>query len=227
MIIFWRLLLAHFLTDYTLQTNKMAVWKSKSTLGVLAHASIFLVLSVIFTWNYLGQQWWKLPGWLCVLILFIIHFIEDEYRVKNIKKELKHDNFLFFLWDQIIHIILIFLFSPPTGEIIEEKLVVLAVLVIFVTHFTSIVIYYLEQVIYGYDQPVNRLRGKYYFIIDRLVVFTCFLLPGYWWLIFLIIWLMRPLFYKILRIYDFTWLNTVLGNMFAVLIGVLARLIVY
>ena len=86
MIIFWRLVLAHFLTDFTFQTNKIAEWKRKSIYGVLFHSFVFLLFSSILTWKYLGEVWWKLPGTISIVLLALIHSAEDYYRVA---KELK------------------------------------------------------------------------------------------------------------------------------------------
>ncbi|OGS20468.1 MAG: hypothetical protein A3J83_03460 [Elusimicrobia bacterium RIFOXYA2_FULL_40_6] len=236
MIIFWRLLLAHFLTDFTLQTNFMAKWKRESAWGVLAHSSVFLLLSMIFcmfsdgfsglTTQYLFSTWWKLPGWLCIALIFFIHFGEDYYRIWSIKEGGSSDNILFFLWDQFIHIILIFLFSPiDTTFAISEKWVVIAILLVLVTHFSSILIYYVEQLMFGPEQTATRLKGKYHLMLERLIIFGCFLLPGRLWLAVIGVLLARFIVYK--PAYDFSKANVISGIILSVLIGVLSRLIIY
>jgi len=158
-------------------------------------------------------------------LLIAIHFFEDQYRAKNIRGSPAHNNLWFFLWVQFIHIALILFFSPLRGEFIEEKIVVLAVLLVLVTHFTSIIIYYTEKLFYQGD--ANRLGGKYYLMIDRLVVFGCLLLPGYFWALIFLVFIGKPLFYKILKTQGYTQLNIILSNLFSIILGGLGRLVVY
>lgn len=228
MNVFWRLILAHLLTDFTFQTNGIAEWKRRSFWGVLVHSSIFLVLSVIFTWPLLLQTWWKLPGYICVILLFAIHIVEDYYRIFSIRKVGSPDNIFFFLWDQFIHVILIFLFSPlDTGKIFGEKLFIIFSLAVMVTHFTSIFIYYIEDAFFGNELITKRLKGKYYLIVERLLIFACFLLPGFWWIIFPAVWIVRPFTYRNNTEFKFSHLNVILSNLSAIGFGILARLILF
>lgn len=236
MVIFWRLLLAHFLTDFTFQTNRVATWKRESISGVAVHSGIFLALSVFFclftenftgfTTQYLFNTWWKLPGWLCIVLIFIIHFGEDYYRIWSIKEGGSSDNVLFFFWDQFIHVIIIFLFSPINSNFsLSEKIVVIAILLVLITHFSSILIYYLEQIFYGHEHIATRLKGKYHIMLERLVIFGCFLLPGYlWWLVIAVL-LARFFVYK--SAYDFSRVNVISGLLLSITSGILARLILY
>ncbi|OGS28056.1 MAG: hypothetical protein A2297_03175 [Elusimicrobia bacterium RIFOXYB2_FULL_48_7] len=236
MTIFWRLILAHFLTDFTLQTNTVAKWKRESALGVLAHSGIFLLLSFVFcaftenfsgfTGEHLFGTWWKLPGWACLALIFIIHFGEDYYRIWSIKEGGSSDNLMFFLWDQFIHIIIIFLFAPiDTNFSIPEKWVVIAVMLILVTHFSSIFIYYIEQTVYGNEHIGTRLKGKYHMMAERAVIFGCFLLPGRMWLAVIAILAIRFSFYK--PPFDFSKVNVISGILLSALFGLLSRMILY
>jgi len=228
MTVFWQLLLAHLLTDFTFQTNSIAAWKRKSVWGVLIHSGIFLILSVIFTWHELGNIWWKFPGYVCIGILFLMHFAEDFYRIISIKRAGSPDNIFFFIWDQSIHVIFIFLFSPLlTGNIAVEKPFIILSLAVLVTHFTSILIYYIEESVYGSDPAANRLKGKYFLILERLFIFVCMLLPGYWWVIFPSAWIVRPLLHKNKTDFSFSWVNVIISNLSAVGLGALSRIIIY
>lgn len=227
MIVFWRLILAHLLTDFTLQTNKLAEWKRKNIIGVVLHSAIFLILAIILTRPFLKDIWWRFPGWFVIILLFVIHFIEDEYRSLCIQKSNAPDNFLFFLWDQMIHIVIIFVFSPAKGNIITEKWVLLLIIAIIVTHFASIVIYYVEQLVYGYNVSLESLKGKYYSMIERLATLFCFLLPGFWWVTFLCIWLIRPTLYWLKKIQHMAWSSTILGYILSLVFGILGRLVFY
>ncbi|OGR51246.1 MAG: hypothetical protein A3I11_02290 [Elusimicrobia bacterium RIFCSPLOWO2_02_FULL_39_32] len=117
MEIFWRLMLGHFIADFTLQTNYIAAWKRRNVWGLIVHCAIHPILYTILLWNYVGQVWLqigtiKLTGCTCILLVFIAHLIEDEWRIWSVLKKGAPDNTFFYLWDQAIHYAIIFAFSP-------------------------------------------------------------------------------------------------------------------
>ena len=117
MEIFWRLVLGHLIGDFTLQTNFIAAWKRRSIWGVFVHCGIHPVIYSILLWRYLGQVWFQIgplqfTGCVCVPIIFISHFIEDEWRIWSVSKKGAPDNTFFYVWDQVIHYAVIFTFSP-------------------------------------------------------------------------------------------------------------------
>lgn len=117
MEIFWRFILGHFIADFTLQTNYIASWKRRSLVGLFVHVGIHPIIYSILLWNYLGQVWLeigplKLTGCVCVLLIFIAHVIEDEWRIWSVFRRGAPDNTFFYVWDQIIHFAVIFTFSP-------------------------------------------------------------------------------------------------------------------
>jgi hypothetical protein len=227
MIIFWRLVLAHLLTDFTLQTDGIAEWKRKSPYGVLVHSSVFLVLSLLLTREYLLKAWWILPGWASILVLFAVHAAEDQYRVWSIKKTGSPDSVIFFLWDQFLHIFFIFLFVPHSGMFaVSEKVTVILVLAVSATHLASILVYYFEQSIYGGDCGACGLKNKYYLIVERFAVFSCILLPGYWCLSAAAVLLLCLPVNRRLKL-EFTAFNLGFSTAFVIINGILGRILLY
>lgn len=117
MEIFWRLILGHLISDFTLQTNYVAAWKRRSIWGLLVHCATHPIIYVILTWNYLTQVWieigpLKLTGLACILLIFITHVIEDEWRIWSVLKKGAPDNTFFYAWDQVIHYAIIFAMAP-------------------------------------------------------------------------------------------------------------------
>jgi hypothetical protein len=55
MKIFFRLVLAHLLTDFVLQTNFIANWKKRSFYGVLAHSFTFFILGLSIVILYIDS----------------------------------------------------------------------------------------------------------------------------------------------------------------------------
>ncbi len=197
MKIFFRLLLAHLLADYTLQTNYIANWKKKNFLGVLVHAGIFYILGMYLTWDELNNIWFDYPvslsGWWCMLILFILHAIEDEYRAHNVRVGNAQDNILFYFWDQLIHIVFLFMFSPIKSFYFEPEIIILCIIILG-THFTSVVTLYIESLIYNTQVAYYNFATKYHYIILRLITMLLFFLPGKWYLVSL---LMVPVFFVV------------------------------
>jgi len=226
MIIFWRLILAHLLTDYTFQTNRIAEWKRKSVTGVAVHSFIFLVLALALTWQYLGETWWKFSGLASVILLSVIHFIEDQYRVWTIKRKDSPDNIMFFLWDQFIHVVFIFMLAPYDREIIGEKVIFILVLVIVLTHMASILMFYMERSFYELEHSITGLKKKYYLITERLVVFLSMLLPSPWWALFVLTAAGSYLLNRKLKL-KFTRLNLIASIVLVVLCGILGRIVLY
>lgn len=182
MKIFFRLLLAHLLTDFTLQTNFVARWKKQSFLGVLAHSLTFLVFALILTWSDINKIWFnypiKLNGLVCILILFFLHLIEDEYRAYNVRHYHIQDTILFFLWDQVIHITFLFVFSPYYMFESVEPLIVILCIFIISTHALSVFVLYTDSIFYTRSLAYEFFKKKYYPIFLNIIILLFFVLPA-------------------------------------------------
>src|SRR5258708_1140857 len=117
MLIFWRLFLGHLLADFTFQFNFIHSWKLHSSWRIIIHSTLHPFFYTCLTWNYLDDVWvhsrylW-LRGWMCILLITLFHFLEDAWRVNNVRQYPSHDNTLYFLWDQAIHCLCLFIFLP-------------------------------------------------------------------------------------------------------------------
>lgn len=181
MKIFFRLLLAHLLTDFALQTNFIAKWKRENTLGVIVHSSIFFILSLILTWKDINKIWFDYPfqfsGIICLIILFFLHIIEDEYRSYNVRNYHIQDNIIFFIWDQVIHISFLYIFSPYREFVFENWVIILCVFIAG-THVLSVLLFYLEMLFYEKSVAYKNFKNKYVYIIFSFLVMLAFLLPN-------------------------------------------------
>src|SRR4051812_1604265 len=116
MEIFFRLLFGHFLADFTFQTNYIARWKRTQFSGLLVHVLIHPICYFALTFQYGNDVWFTagsiaLTGKSVIPILAFLHFVEDWVRVRLVNKGWP-DNTLFYLWDQVVHIILLWVFTP-------------------------------------------------------------------------------------------------------------------
>src|SRR5690242_20235198 len=109
MVIFWRLVLAHFIADFTLQTNAIAAWKRQSRWGMFAHILTHPVVMAALTrpyssWTWVQTRWFRLDGWVCIALITLFQWLENEWRVWSIQETGSPDNTGFFLWHQVVHL---------------------------------------------------------------------------------------------------------------------------
>lgn len=230
MFIFWRLVLAHLLTDFTFQTNTVARWKRESVWGTIFHSFLFTGCGFVLTWQYLTDIWIIfqqgtiiLQGWVCIILISISHFLEDEWRVWTITKLNSPDSFYFFLWDQFIHLVLIFTFSPIISGPIIEQWVFLGIILILLTNFSTIFIYFLEKDVFG-KAEVPGGKEKYLPMIERITVaiglflgrYFLFLIPTIIAIRFLIQWRWQN--------NNISWLHIGMNYFLGITLGLFSRL---
>src|SRR5688572_26516639 len=143
MDIFWRLVLAHFVADFTFQTNKVAMWKRENHTGMMVHVMTHPVVMIILLWPYLSQVWVKTPwfslnGWICISLLTLLHWLEDEWRVWSIKETGSPDSTGFFLWDPLVHLTMILALSPTLTQSRVEPWVRPLLCAVLLAHFVSV-----------------------------------------------------------------------------------------
>ena len=234
MLIFWRLMFGHFLADFTFQTDTINRWKRSSVWGMLVHCGIHPVCSAALTWPFLDDVWvdtpFALKGWACILIVFVTHFIEDQWRVFTIFKYRTPDNTLYFFWDQIVHYAVIFAvipegFKAANPVLLPEKWPFLGCLFVLVTHACTVLIYFIEKDLYGRLFP--KLEEKIVTMAERVVLSLVFLVPGNAWVILALGWLSLMHYARSKRLMDLTWLSFYVGSAVSVVCGLLARAVYY
>ena len=225
MTIFWHLILAHFIADFTFQTNHIANWKRESKWGMVVHVLTHPITYCVFTWPYLSlpwvqTRWFHLDGWVCIGFLAVFHWLEDEWRVRSIQDTGSPDSTAFFLWDQVVHLTLILAFAPTLPDAKPEKWVFVALCGVLLAHFTSVLIFFLENDLFGKSDVLGE--RKYYYMGERLLGAALFLLPGAWFLLALgwLGWIFH-VHYRGGK--ERTWVNLVVGNCTVVFLGLITR----
>lgn len=221
MEIFCRLLFGHLLADFSFQTNYIAEWKRKSMHGLLVHVLIHPICYVAVTWGYLNDVWGLgLKGWMCVLIASFLHFAEDWFRVTLVNSGWP-DNTLFYLWDQAIHILILWLLAPIKSMPLINMWPLIGVLFVLVTHCATVTVWFIEKDIFGTNYP--ETEEKYISMLVRLVLWMAFFLPSPFWILvslFVIVTFGRHVWTR--RI-DFSWTSVLLGQMIAIVAGFVSR----
>ncbi|MBI3564921.1 MAG: DUF3307 domain-containing protein [Elusimicrobia bacterium] len=237
MEIFWRLMFGHLLADFTFQTNFINRWKRTSMAGLLVHCLMHPAFYLVLCWPFLGQYWvdhpWlRLNGWSCVALVFVLHFLEDWWRVYTIFRYGMPDNTLFFAWDQIIHYSVIFAVAPmaassaATTGWFPEKWTVLGCLFVLVTHACTVLVYFVEKDLHGAEYP--GFDEKHLAMAERLVLALCFLFPSPAGAAVLsAAWLGVMFYLRRRRIFDLTAFTFYVGAALSVVCGLAARAVYY
>jgi len=102
MFLFYRLLLAHIIADFPMQTNQIFKVKTNTEWGVLIHTLIVLIFSIFFVFPYLEDP----KVIIIILIIFLSHTMIDKLKLKYSKKT-KNQGIRILLLDQALHIAII------------------------------------------------------------------------------------------------------------------------
>lgn len=225
MEIFFRLLFAHLLADFTFQTNYIARWKRESVWGLLTHVALHPICYAVVLWPFRGQTWacplgFNSSPFLAILISSVVHLVEDWFRVGRVKKGWR-DNTAFYAWDQAVHIASLWLLSPVKTQPATSLWPLLGALAVIVTHFSTVTLWFLEKDFSGRDYP--ETEEKYVLILQRFAVWVAFFLPAPFWLLVpaaIIAAFMRHVW---VRRVDYTWFSVIGGNLISVACGLYAR----
>jgi hypothetical protein len=234
MIIFWRLLLAHLLSDFTLQFDVINRLKRQHVWGMLLHCFTHFAVSAAFTWPYLGQVWVKIGpaginGWWALTLMFILHFAVDELRIYSMKVMGYRDGTVSFLVDQLLHFYVLFMISPivvpDRNFLLAEKWTGIACMLVLVTHFTTVLVYFIEKDLFA--KPFPHFDEKYFLIFERVVLWAFFLTSGYWWILFAAAWIFQIFYVRRKRVIDMSLLNVCLSVALTLSFGLWTRFMYY
>ena len=182
-MIFTKLILAHIIGDFILQSNSWVADKEKKQLKskyLYLHVLIHAVLSFIFLWDI--NLWW-IP-----LLIGITHFIIDALKLQFQKPKTRK---LWFFIDQALHILVILGISVFVKEINFEifnnpELLKYLTAAVFLTTPASMMI----KILLSSWSPITvehskvqteslTNAGKYIGLLERLLVFV-FIVVNHW-----------------------------------------------
>jgi len=166
MFLFTKLLFAHLLAEYPLQTPKIFEWKTKYFWGVVLHVTFYGVGAVIFA---LPEILKDVSILYFILFTYVIHIIVDEGKNIYIRKTGRDDIYAFVV-DQILHILTLLLlfvvyptsltgkFSLALVSVIQSAQDIFSYLIaiVFVSYTTSIIIYYIHRTYF--NRGISYLR---------------------------------------------------------------------
>ena len=106
MFLFYRLLLAHIIADFPLQTSQIFKIKMNTQWGVILHTLIVLIFSIFFVFPYLEDP----KVIIVLLVIFLSHTVIDKLKMEYSKKT-KNKSIRILLLDQFLHIAIIALLT--------------------------------------------------------------------------------------------------------------------
>ena len=106
MFLFYRLLLAHIIADFPIQTNQIFKVKTNTEWGIRTHTLIVLIFSILFTFPYLEDP----KVIIIIIIIFLSHTVIDKLKMEYSKKT-KNKSIRILLLDQALLIAIIALLT--------------------------------------------------------------------------------------------------------------------
>ena len=181
-LIILKLILAHLIGDFFLQSQKWVKDKEKKKLKsvwLYVHVIVHIALMFLFIWD--------LSYTPLILGIGALHLIIDGIKLTFQRKKTKR---LFFFIDQLLHIIsivglslLLYTDDFDFSWTLDNRLILLIICVAFLTKPTSIIM----QIIFSKwniskltkDNESLKDAGKYIGVLERLLVFI-FIVVGHW-----------------------------------------------
>ena len=181
MIVFLRLLLAHFVADFLLQPRSWVNDKNQygiKSIRLFYHILIVTFLSTVFTIDYFT---WKIP-----VFIFLLHYLTDLGKIYLKPKKVNH--LLWFLTDQIVHLFIIGLITGLADEnfwqyveimkdsFANERILIYLLSYFFVIWPSMVTInlatrYWQKQVNHTLE-PNLKNAGKWIGVLERILVLT-------------------------------------------------------
>ncbi len=234
MIVFWRLFLAYFLTDFVFFHKTInQVRKENRTRGMILHASVFLLWSLALCQGYLTMSWpflelINLPGWVCILLFGTFHVFTDD--LFQFGGKCKHGFVITFFLKNAVNILFLFLCVPfevlyETGNFFAEPWIIFCVGLVLSTRVLGWGLLSVEQDRFG-ERDVS-FDERLMLTIVRAIFFLIMLLPGWRWTVLLAVWLGTCMYARKIRFMDISNFVFYAGTVGAVLIGFLVRLRFY
>jgi len=234
MIVFWRLFLAYFLTDFTFFHRTINLLRAQNrTRGMILHGIVFLFWSLTLCYGYLTMPWpflelVDLPGWMCILLFGLFHVLTDDF--VQFGGKIKHGYVFTFFLKNTVNLLFLFLCVPfhalyETGTFFAEPWIIFFVGLLCATRVTGWLMVSVEQDRYGV-QAVS-FDERWLMMMVRAIFFLIMLLPGWRWTVLLAVWFGACLYARSIRLMDVSKWSFYAGASCAVIIGFLVRLRFY
>ena len=234
MIVFWRLVLAFFLTNFVFfhkTINRME--EQNRPRAYMLHAGVFLFWAFALCYDYLTMKWpflgfWHIPGWLCILLFCAFLVFSDRFF--QFGGKIRHGHVLTFFTKTIVNLLFLFLCVPfkvlyETGNLFAEPWIIFCVGLVTATRVLGWFIFAIEQDRYGRDYPT--FDERWLLTMQCAISFLIMLLPGWRWIVLFVVWYLACMYARKIRLMDVSTFAFYMGGIGASVIGFLVRLRFY
>ena len=232
---FWLLVLAHFIGDFALQTDKIYFYKRTYKWGVSVHVAVCMGVKLLLVLPYL-----HLPKvWLILLVIAFLHILIDHGKIV-LSIKYNSDNLWYFLLDQTLHLCsiiiltwLLFDFKDPQPRhffianlllALDENTLILFTGLVVVTFSVAPFIYYICEYI-SKSQKLNEteynfppFKERIFGYSERLLV-TLGVMLGGWYLLLFLSFVPKYFFRLSRKNLLFSYSETFIGALFCIGIG--------
>ncbi|HBB02363.1 MAG: hypothetical protein US89_C0010G0014 [Candidatus Peregrinibacteria bacterium GW2011_GWF2_38_29] len=182
------LILAHLIADFMLQPSKLVKWKSESVYGVIAHAGIHVIITLLLILPYLN---FATVG--VVILLGVVHGFIDRTKI-DISLKSDSDKFVrYFILDQLVHFVIIILAglaisSLTSGEIIcnfipsiysDPYFVIFLILGVFLSYTMEIYNYTVLMQHQAFGKAKFHYGNMILRILALAIVYAIFVVVGF------------------------------------------------
>ncbi len=251
MFLFYRLLLAHIIADFPLQTKQIFKVKMNTQWGVILHTLIVLIFSVLFAFPYLEGS----KVIIILLIIFLSHTVIDKLKLEYSKKT-NNQSIKILILDQVLHIAIIavltfnftesYLLSSPFNsgflnyliDIYNSDIFIISLIGYIVTiFFIPILLMYIKeediptnpeklnkQKILTIKIPANKIVDKFYRLF--LTLSAQYLDEQYTIIIFILFVILSLISYQVspVRIEKVYNLKRIINSSVAIFIGIVLKM---
>ncbi len=234
MIVFWRLFLAYFLTDFVFFHRTAQVPRPEHKLrNKLLHAVAFIGWGLLLCYGYLAMEWpflelVNMPGWVCIVCFALFHVCTED--LFDLGGKIKHGYLTGFCLKTLVNLLFLFLCVPfealyHTGSFFVEQWVIFCVGLVCATRVLGRFLYAMDQDRFG--QLHTTFDERWMLMTVRAIFFLIMLLPGWRWTVLLVVWFSACLYARNIRLLDISKLTFYAGMFGATLLGLLVRLRFY
>ena len=197
---FLGLYLAHLLTDFVLQSDRMVASKKRgAALAYLEHGAIHFFSAALFLGFAIPGLAVRLGFYASILGLTLVHLGIDWLKTRLVRSEMVEDGAATFLGDQALHLLTVFLTAwlitrPPFGTLLAkvhwaqsaiEKPLLVSVVYVGVIFGGGYVVRFLTKPLTKQDMSIlgettNEMQnaGLYIGWLERFVVLTALVLQS-------------------------------------------------
>lgn len=237
MSVFWLLTLAYLLAEYTLQTRRFLAWKERRAHARAVQTAFFFLTALALTWPYLNETWFSYYGAnlsgapSLVIISLLFAYGSYEFDKINLKK-IPYVSSLLYLFRPFYKLLVFFVFSPASemaecGSFWPAPWILVVCGALVLAKMTEWFLFYFEKdVCYGANHaacPLPTPDVGFISTLQREGLFFIMLIPGYSFVVFLVMWLWCSVYARKIRIIDISYFSLYSGSVIAILLGLAVR----